>query len=168
MNVFIIAALTADGFIAKDANHLASWTSKADKKRFVELTKKAGVMVMGRTTFETIGKALPGRRTIVYSSQKNIPGIETTSEDPHTLIARLEQEGCHTLAVCGGGSIYTLFMEAHVVNKLYLTIEPTIFGKGINLFSKEINASLTLASVEKIDSTLLLEYDIVKTNVDNH
>lgn len=163
MNVFIIAALTADGFIAKDEKHLASWTSKTDKKRFVELTKKAGVMVMGRKTFETIGKALPGRKTIVYTSQKKvIENVEMTSEDPKTFVARLEKEGCHSLAICGGASIYTLFMESGVVNKLYLTIEPVLFGKGVNLFNKEINASFVLTSVEKIESTLLLEYDLKK------
>lgn len=163
MNVFIIAALTADGFIAKNTDHLASWTSKADKKRFVELTKKAGVMVMGSKTFKTIGKALPGRRTIVYSSQKEMtPGIETTSEDPQTLVERLEKEGCQSLAICGGGSIYTLFMESGLVKKMYLTIEPLVFGKGLTLFNKEINASFTLTSVEKVDSTLLLEYTVAE------
>lgn len=162
MNIFIIAALTADGFIAKDAGHLASWTSKADKKRFVELTKKAGVMVMGSKTFKTIGKALPGRRTIVYSSQKDIlGGVEVTSEDPKILIERLKKEGYTSIAICGGSSIYSLFMESGLVNKMYLTIEPLVFGKGLTLFNKEINASFTLTSVLQEDSTLLLEYDRV-------
>ncbi|MFM2357601.1 MAG: dihydrofolate reductase FolA [Candidatus Parcubacteria bacterium] len=162
MNIFIIAALTADGFIAKDADHVALWTSKADKKRFVELTKKAGVMVMGRKTFETIGRALPGRHTIVYSSQKDIlPGVEITSEDPKILIERLRKEGYTSVAICGGSSIYSLFMESGLVNKIYLTIEPLMFGKGVTLFNKEINASFTLTSVEKNESTLLLEYSIL-------
>ena len=42
IKAFIIAAVTADGFIAKDAQHSPfNWTSKADKKRFIELTKRA-------------------------------------------------------------------------------------------------------------------------------
>ena len=56
IKVFIIAAISADGFIAKDTNHPAMWTSKADKKRFIELTKRAGVVIMGATTFKTLEK----------------------------------------------------------------------------------------------------------------
>ena len=35
MKIFIIAALSADGFIAKDARHAATWTSKEDKQFFI-------------------------------------------------------------------------------------------------------------------------------------
>jgi len=48
MKVFIIAAISTDGFIAKDPNEPSTaWTSLADKKHFGEITKRAGVIVMG-------------------------------------------------------------------------------------------------------------------------
>ena len=60
MKVFIIAAISADGFIAKDPKEPStSWTSLVDKKHFSEITKRAGTVVMGAKTYETIGKALP-------------------------------------------------------------------------------------------------------------
>jgi dihydrofolate reductase len=56
MKTFIIAALTADGFIAKGSDHLSvEWTSKEDRKFFSDRTKKAGVVVMGLNTYKTIG-----------------------------------------------------------------------------------------------------------------
>ena len=94
MKTFIIAAVSADGFIAKDSNHPAFWTSKEDKKNFIELTKRAGVVVMGSKTYETFGRPLKDRKNIVYtkSETKKYDGVETTSESPSTLLTRLEKE----------------------------------------------------------------------------
>src|SRR3989344_8136395 len=107
IKTFIIAAMTADGKIARNAGHAATWTSKEDKKFFVERTKQAGVMIMGQTTYETIGKPMPGRLNIVYS-RKDIPGVETTTLDPMTLLADLEKRGFKEVAICGGSTIYTM------------------------------------------------------------
>src|SRR6185369_8098656 len=93
MKVFLIAAMTADGFIARNEAELVSWTSKSDKKFFRETTKRAGVIVMGSKTYATIGKALPERRNIVMSRTQKFEGVETTTESPKELVARLTKEG---------------------------------------------------------------------------
>ena len=60
--VFIIAVQTADGFVAKDKSHSPFlWSSKEDKKRFIDITKRAGVVVMGAETFKTFPKPLADR-----------------------------------------------------------------------------------------------------------
>lgn len=162
MKTFIIAAITADGFIARGHDHGADWTGKADKKIFVELTREAGVMVMGSRTFATIGRALPDRRNIVYTSQPdriNVEDIETTNEAPAELIARLRSEGAAGVAICGGATIYSLFMEAGVVDELYLTVIPTLFGQGVGLFAGPLEQNLTLLDTKQLDeNTLLLHY----------
>ena len=159
---FIIAAQSADGFIAKDEKHPAYWTSKEDKKRFVELTKQAGVVVMGSSTFATLNRPLGERRMIVYSkSPKHFEGAETTKDDPKTLLKKLSAEGVKEVAICGGSHIYTLFMKAQVVDKIYLTIEPIFFGKGIQLFNEQLNFHLKLIKAEQAESgAVLLEYDV--------
>jgi dihydrofolate reductase len=164
MKVFVIAAISADGFIARSVHELADWTSKEDKKVFVELTKRAGVMVMGRTTFQTIGRALPGRRNIVYSHQPiDVPGVEVTAEDPAALVSRLEREGLTELAVCGGSAIYSLFMQAGVVDELYLTVEPCLFGAGVPLFSADLQTRLRLLETKQLnDNVLLMHYEVEK------
>jgi dihydrofolate reductase len=162
MKTVLIAAVTADGFIGRSAEHLADWTGKADKKLFVEVTKQAGAMVMGSRTFATIGRALPGRRTIVYTSRPEsitAEGVETTSEPPAELVARLEREGASGLAICGGASIYGQFMAAGVVDELYLTIAPLVFGMGIPLFNEKLEISLQLLDFKQLDDdTILLHY----------
>lgn len=164
MKVFLIAAISADGFIARETNELANWTSKEDKKLYVELTKRAGVMVMGRTTFETIGRALPGRKTIVYSHQDvDIDDVEVTDEAPANLIHRLHQEGFKEVAVCGGSAMYTQFMEAGVIDELYLTIEPVLFGNGVPLFAGQLDVRLRLLESRQLnDNAVLMHYEVEK------
>jgi dihydrofolate reductase len=166
MKTVLVAAVTADGFIGRDASHLADWTGKADKKLFVDVTKEAGIMVMGSRTFATIGRALPGRRTIVYTSNPQAitaDGVETTSEAPATLAKRLEQQGAHGLAICGGASIYQQFMAAGIVDELYLTVAPLLFGTGVPLFSGELHAQLQLLDTRQLDeNTMLLHYKVAR------
>ena len=161
---FIIAAISTDGFIGP-MHHTSSltWTSGADKKFFSERTKQAGVCVMGHTTFETIGKALPDRKTIVYSDTPiDVPDITTTAATPQDLCAQLEKEGYEEVAVCGGSSIYTQFMQAQLVQKIYLTVEPIIFGNGTPLFTEEFMTHLNLESTTPLDgNSLLLEYSVI-------
>lgn len=166
MKVFMIASLTADGFIGKTADHLADWTSREDKQLFVRLTKEAGVMVMGARTFATIGRALPERETIVYTTHPEtitVEGVETTTEAPADLVARLERQGTSGIAICGGAVIYTMFMAAGVVDELYLTVEPVLFGQGVPLFASGLDVPLTLLDTSKLnDNTVLLHYAVDK------
>ena len=166
MKVFIVAALTADGFIGRDSGHTADWTGTEDKKVFVRLTKEAGTMIMGSRTFATIGRALPGRRTIVYTSRPetiNTDGVETTNEPPQELLARLKKEGAKAVAICGGASIYHLFMRAGVVDELYLTYVPILFGKGVNLLAEELDIRLKLLETTALaDGSVLQHYAVEK------
>lgn len=162
ISAFLITAISADGFIAHNENESSmAWTSGADKTFFKERTKQAGVVIMGSKTFATIGKALPGRLTVVYSRKKQQypEGVEVTDKEPRELLADLEKRGYAEVAICGGASIYTLFAKSGAINKLYLTIEPQVFGSGVRLFNDEINLSLSLASTKQLSSdVLLLEY----------
>ena len=164
MNIFMIAAVTADGFIGRTATHSADWTSKEDKKLFVRLTKEAGVMVMGSRTFQTIGRALPGRRNIVLTSHPEAitaEGVETTDETPEQLVRRLETEDVQSLAICGGTSVYSQFMAAGLITDMYLTIEPLVFGKGMPLFQDDLHAQLSLVSFDRVsDNAILLHYTV--------
>lgn len=165
ISAFIIAAQSLDGYISPLSHtNSMSWTSGADKEFFKKKTKEAGVVIMGRTTFETIGKALSDRKTIVYSSKPvEAEGVETTSLPPDELLKQLEQEGYTEVAICGGSSIYSLFLNSGLVSKLYITLEPIMFGAGIPLFKDMPHTTMSLLSTTPLDqNTLLLEYQITK------
>jgi dihydrofolate reductase len=165
MKTVLIAAITVDGFIGRTSDHFPDWTGKADKKLFVDVTKQMGVMVMGSRTFATIGRALPGRRTIVYTTRPEsvtAEGVETTNETPRTLIARLEEEGAPGLAICGGATVYGMFMAARVVDEVYLTVAPKIFGRGVRLWDEELDYTLKLIESKKLDdNNILLHYRVL-------
>jgi dihydrofolate reductase len=161
IKTFIIAAVSADGFIAKDENHPAYWTSKEDKEKFIETTKRAGVVVMGSTTYQTLKRPLADRLNIVYSRKHTFDGAETTKDEPKELLKKLAARGYSEVAICGGSHIYTMFLKAHCVDKIYITIEPKLFGVGINLFNETVNFDLKLISSETTASgSLLVEYDV--------
>ncbi|MBI2577447.1 MAG: dihydrofolate reductase [Candidatus Wildermuthbacteria bacterium] len=171
MKTFIVAALTADGLIGKDSNHQANWTSKGDKGFFVELTKRAGVMIMGMNTWKTIDRAMENRLKIVYTKENltsDQPDVRFTQKDPAELLKELGNQGYEEIAIIGGQQIFTLFLEQNLVDTIYLTIEPVIFGSGMTLFNKPIFKELEFKSIKvkylkkHNTNTVLLEYNIVK------
>lgn len=170
MKIIALAAITLDGKIARTHNELVNWTSKEDKQFFAATTKEAGVLILGKTTFDTFPKPLPGRLHIVLTrdtkSKKDLPGsVEYTSAKPKQLLASLENRGFHTAIVAGGASIYTLFLKEHVIDELWLTVEPKLFGNGVALVSEAIsNVSLQLLSTTNLsENVLLLKYATVKS-----
>jgi dihydrofolate reductase len=153
--------MSADGYIAKDTNHAALWTSKEDKKRFVEITKRAGVVVMGSKTYKTLQRPLKERVNIIYSRSGVFEGAETTQDKPQDLLQKLEARGFKEVAICGGAEIYSMFMKSGLVSKIYLTIEPVLFGKGVHLFNDDFHRQLTLVSAGQAENgALLLEYNV--------
>jgi len=169
MKLVLIMAATLDGKIAKHATQFANWTSKADKKIFVAETKKSGVIIMGETTYDTIGRPLPGRLNMVLSlepeKRENIPdSLEFTNKPPRELFADLAKRGFETAILGGGATINGLFLKENLIDEIWLTIEPKIFGDGIPLFKgADMDLNLKLISVEKIDENVLqARYEIIK------
>lgn len=167
MKVFIIAAVTADGLMGAHETHRSlDWRSKEDSRFFIDTTKASGVMVMGAATYKTfrLKRAPPGRRLIVYTHHpEEIVGenIETTSEDPRALVDRLANEGYESLAVCGGAMVNSMFLDAGLVDEMYLTVEPVLFGAGVPLLRNATQRPLALLDCTKLnDSTLLLRYTV--------
>ncbi|MFC1787713.1 dihydrofolate reductase family protein [Patescibacteria group bacterium] len=155
MHITLIAAMSVDGKIAQSADQLSlDWTSKEDFQFFVEKTKELGTVIMGRKTWETIGRPLKDRRTIVMTRHKitetDLEGVEFTNEALQELIERLKAEEVETVALCGGASIYSLFLRQGLVDEMYLTVEPIMFGSGVPLAE-----GFDQIDLELIDSTLL-------------
>lgn len=169
MKVSIIAAMTADGLLgANESQSSLEWRSPVDGKSFIELTKQAGVMVMGAATYRTfrVKRAPPGRRLIVYTHHPESitgEGVETTDETPQALLERLQRDGFTSVAICGGASIHSLFLDAGLVDELYLTIEPVLFGQGVPFLRNATQARLRLLDCSQLNQdTLLLHYAVSK------
>lgn len=115
MIVAIIVAIGENNAIGK--NNQLLWHMPNDLKHFKDVTS-GRTIIMGRKTFDSVGKPLPKRRNIVVTRQDiTIPGCE---------IVKSIQDG---LALCkgedevfigGGAEIYKLAM--HLTDRIYLTI----------------------------------------------
>ena len=74
----------------------------------------------------------------------------------------LQNTAIETVAVLGGTQTYTYFLENDLLDELYLTIEPIIFGRGLNLFesTKDALAKFRLESTKQLNEkgSLLLHY----------
>ena len=86
------------------ANNRIPWHLPADFQWF-KRTTLGGILVMGRHTFESIGRPLPGRETFVLSrSLSGIPGVRLVPDLP-TLCSELSVDP-RPVWICGGADIY--------------------------------------------------------------
>ena len=92
------------------------WHVPEDFKWFKQITM-GHVLVMGRKTFESIGRPLPGRETIILSQNGfSYPGVCTLRE---LTDIRLESD-TRTIFICGGAQIYEQYLP--LCSELYLTL----------------------------------------------
>ncbi len=115
MIISIIAAVDEDGGI--DKNGKIPWHLPADMKHFRELTLGKPV-IMGRKTFQSIGKPLPGRQNIIITRDKDFrtEGAEVALLPEETLAAAAPAE---EVIVIGGAEVYRQFLP--LADKIYLT-----------------------------------------------
>lgn len=167
IKTILIAAISADGKIAERAGQSSlGWTSKEDTQFFVERTKEAGVVIMGRKTFETIGRPLKDRLIIVMtrgSGAGPVEGVEFTNKAPKEILENLTSRGFDQAAICGGAEIYSLFLRAGLVDELFLTVEPVLFGNGVPLAAGFDRLNLDLIESTKLnDQAILLHYKVLR------
>jgi len=106
-NITIIAAIGENNELGLD-NKLI-WHIKEDLKRFKKLTTGHSI-IMGRKTFESISKALPGRLNIVLTKNKNFKFKNvSTASNIHEAIELTKDD--EQPFIIGGSEIYSLFIN---------------------------------------------------------
>jgi dihydrofolate reductase len=109
-----IAAMSLNRVIG--AANKIPWHLPEDFKWFKQLTT-GNIVVMGRKTFESIGKPLPNRETIILSrSRFSFPGVHTVSDLSQIDLAAETRE----VFICGGGQVYAQALP--LCSDLYLTL----------------------------------------------
>lgn len=120
--VVLVAAIADNGVIGSD-NRLI-WRLKTDMKHFRELTMGCPI-VMGRKTFTSIGKPLPGRQTVVLTRDRTfeadgvyvVPSLEEGLKAAQGLGRAM---GAHSVIIGGGTEIYAQALP--LVDRLELTL----------------------------------------------
>ncbi len=179
MKIIMAAVSSLNGKITKrnDPN-IYTWTSKEDSQLFFSLIEKNNLIVMGSKTYEaarSLIKLKKGKLRVVltrnpkkYSKETIKEMLEFSSENPLQLIKRLENRGYKKILLVGGATINSLFLKSKLVNEIYLTLEPKIFGSGKSLLNEEsLDISLKLISTKKLNrqGTILLKYKVLNSHL---
>ncbi len=156
--------MTADGKIARTSDHFPDWTSKEDKKMFMDTTKEHGVVIMGEKTFYTFPKPLPDRLNVVFTLKENPPkqeNVKWVSGEPEKALFELEEMGYKSAVLGGGSNLNSQFLEKGLIDEIWLTVEPKIFGEGLGVFAKPAEVELELLDLKKIGKySIVLKYKI--------
>jgi len=174
MRIILVFVCTLDGKITKWGDpRVSSWTSEEDKKYFRHIWNEAPLIVMGSNTFmaEKLGSLKDHLIVVMTRNASNfkdteVPGrLEFSDETPAQLAIRYAKEEYGTMLVVGGAQIATSFLKAELIDEIWLTIEPKIFGRGGNFVSEQdLDLELRLISCEQVnpEGTLFTRYMVKK------
>jgi dihydrofolate reductase len=118
--VFIIVCTDKVGRIGKSSTNSLPWNVPLDLKYFKELTTN-NIVIMGRNTYESIGKPLPNRDNYVISSTiKSINGANVRSSLMGTTIDLMRDQPDKDIFIIGGSNIYNSALP--YVDGIYKTV----------------------------------------------
>ena len=169
MKVILYMAISIDGFIAKPDDDTASWISKTEWDSYSAAVRSAGWMIIGHRTYDI----LTTQPEFAEFKDVNVIVVGETPIKlgaPNHKIATSPQEalefckGATTVVVAGGGKLNAAFMAANLVDEMYIDIEPTALGNGIQLFhGSKFKVRLKLLSTKQLSpDEIQLHYQILK------
>ena len=121
-HIVLIAAVSDNGVIGRDGD--MPWHLPDDLKRFKSITMGHPI-VMGRRTWESIGRPLPGRTNIIMTRNKAFAARGASVA--HSIPEVVEYCNDGTIMVIGGGEIYRMFLS--IADRVELTrVHTTLDG----------------------------------------
>ncbi len=117
MQISLIAAMAANRVIGRQGN--IPWKIPGEQKLFKKITL-GHVVIMGRRTYETIGRPLPGRFNIIVTRNRNYnaAGCSVVHDLPNALSSCPPDET--EAFICGGGQLYHEALP--LADRIYLTV----------------------------------------------
>jgi dihydrofolate reductase len=174
VKITLVFVTTLDGKVTKWGDpHVQKWSSKEDQNYFKQAWNEHSLIIMGSGTYDAEPFKAPVNNRLIIMTQtsakykdKEVAGrLEFTDEPPAKVVKRLKEEGAEEILLVGGPHLATSFLQENLVDELWLTLEPKIFGSGGNfVVDSKLDVKLELLSHEKINEqgTLILKYSVVK------
>lgn len=178
MKITLAVVTSIDGRTTRgDEQHIYDWTSDEDWQHFVALRDASDVVIIGRHGYEVVREKMrmddksPLRVVITNHPEafadEAVPGkLEFTNEYPLDLVRRFELAGYKQILLASGQRITASFLRHNLVDDIYCTVEPRLFGSGKGVAFGDFDIKLRLISSEKLNDqgTLLLHYEVDKEN----
>jgi len=148
-------------------------SSHQDQDYYKNVLNESRLIVMGSNTFnaDTFTASASHQLIIMtghpdkYKSE-DVPGqVVFTNESPVELTARFKNNGHKQMLVIGGPHVATSFLKEQLIDELWLSLEPKIFGTGGNFVTGvQLDINLRLISSEKVNEqgTLITKYAVLK------
>jgi dihydrofolate reductase len=144
MKTIMVAAISQDGYLTNgDDNDPSKWTSQEDKNHFAEIIKKHKLQVFGSNTYnvyepkpsEDVLRVVLSREPKKYAEVAVQNQLEFITLTPQEFVAKY-QDRFDSCLVLGGGFVYQSFLEADLIDEIYLTIEPVNHKDGVSFLKK--------------------------------
>jgi len=145
----MIAAMDRDGVIGAEGR--IPWRIPGEQRHFKNMTMGKAV-IMGRKTYESIGKPLAGRATIVVTRDPNVrfPGAEI-ARSPQEALELARRHASPEIFIAGGADIYRAFMP--LADRLVLTRIDHSLG-GDTFFPPFDRDAFRLVSAQRFDGEI--------------
>jgi len=149
-----------------------NFLSEESWKIWKSLAEKIGCFIVGRKTYELVGRWEGENfnnvraKKIIISKNKNLklnPDF-ILADSPKEALKIASKMGFRTVLVSGGSKTNSSFMKEKLVDELILIIEPYILGKGIRIFAEgKFENKLKLIKIKKFKNRIIqLEYKVIK------
>jgi dihydrofolate reductase len=173
MKTILIFVSTLDGKITRWGDPMIrSWSSQADQDYFDAIWNNYRVIIMGSGTYSPAPLKPDSKHLYIILTQQpekyknsEVPGqLEFTGDSPSLLLEKIKKTGEETVLIVGGAKIATSFLRENLIDELWLTIEPRIFGTGGAFVTDEkLDIKLKLLSITKgnDEGTLLTKYKVL-------
>lgn len=161
---------TINGFIAKHDDS-ADFITPAESASYVTTVKNAGALIIGRRTYEILStqpefqEFLKARIKIVAVSHNDVILKDASHSVTHSPQEALELlKDFKEVIVAGGGNLDASFLDANLIDEVYLDVEPAIVSEGIPLFSgSQTDKKLKFLGSKKFgENEIQLHYKIIK------
>jgi dihydrofolate reductase len=175
MHVTLLTAQSLDGFITRHDVPGSGFASPEDQKHFHAALADFDCSVMGGVSYrgardlictQPMAKRLRlvlTRQPAEYAAEARPGLLEFSNETPEKLLSGLGARGYARCALLGGAQMHSLFFAARLVDEIWITVEPLLFGGGTPLLTARADVRLELLASEKLNATgtLLLRYRVL-------
>lgn len=174
MQIILAMVLSVDGKSTKGSLPDQSWASSEDAKHLSKLISENNLILMGGNTYvlaKSHIKPKEGKLRVVvtrdpekYSEDKIEGQLEFVSGSVVEIVKDLEKRGFEKMLLLSGENLNKEFFENNLIDEIYLTVEPKVFGSGRSMTVGDLDVKLELMEMEKLNEqgTILLRYKVVK------
>ena len=174
MRTVLVFVSTLDGKVTKwNESNVSLWSSQEDQKYFKKIWNDSKLLIMGSNTFNADPIKPSSNQLLVIMTREpskykkyEVSGqLEFSDKSPGQLTFHFAKKGYEQMLVVGGAHIGTSFLKEQLIDELWLTVEPRIFGVGSNFAIEEkLDINLHLISCERVNAqgTLITKYAVLK------